>query len=384
MKAHNQVQSYVTKAALLLLLMAGEARPLMDILQGKDTGRSNSFECCTHIDDVRIATLVNLSELRGIGADPAGVSAPSPSGACRMHIHVRRARLSAMHTRDGGVGAGMLVDLDVQVKGPSPICDGSFAHVKVWDPSNGVEYRSAFSYWGGWLHITTVKDAATAPPDHGDGEGDGGGGGGGGGGRLRRHTIVLPAEGSYWLEVLYDSEMYTGFLDKFEGMKLPLEKREMLQPARTAIDPWLDVPASFFNQTMSASSPGCDCDVKHRWLYKSWPGYWAKNRTLYVPLFHPQVNRWAAPPVGRRCLDDGAHGPDCAALELMIDKVPGGLMILGNSRQRTLHFDMLGMLGLGSTFEPFKAELSSFVGWTGATTGTRASFTSQVGLFQRG
>lgn len=68
----------------------------------------------------------------------------------------------------------------------------------------------------------------------------------------------------------------------------------------------------------------------------------------------------------------------------MLDKVPGGSMILGKSRQRTLHFDMLEMLGLGRSFYYVKVnQLTSVVGWTGATTGTRLSFKSQVGLFRR-
>ena len=82
-----------------------------------------------------------------------------------MYIQVRQARLSAMYARDGRMRAGLLVDLDVQVKGPRPRCDGSFAHIKVWDSADGMKYRSAFSYSGGWLNITTVEHAAAAPPD---------------------------------------------------------------------------------------------------------------------------------------------------------------------------------------------------------------------------
>ena len=167
MWAHIQV-GLVIVASLVPLVHAGQTRPSkLDLW--RNAKRHGSLECCNHIDDVRVAAHVDVSELGGLGADPAGVSARSPSGQCRMHIHVSRARLSAMYARDGGKGAGLLVDLDVQVKGPSPRCDGSFAHLKVRDSSGGVAYRSAFSYWGGWLNITTVKHAEAAPPDQGGG-----------------------------------------------------------------------------------------------------------------------------------------------------------------------------------------------------------------------
>ena len=149
-------------AALLLLFMAGGTRQSMDAWREH---KARSLECCTQIDDVRVAAPVDLSELRGVGAAPAGVIAPGPSHECHMLIHVRQARLGAMYARDGRMGAGLLLDIDIQVKGPSPRCDGSFAHIKVWDSSNGVGYRSAFSYWGGWLNVTTVEHAAAAPPD---------------------------------------------------------------------------------------------------------------------------------------------------------------------------------------------------------------------------
>ena len=317
-------------AVLLLLFMAGDTRPSMDIWRAQNARRL-SFKCCTHFDDVRNAAPVDLSELRGIGAEPAGVSAPSPSGQCRMHIHVRRVRLSTMHARDGSLGSGLLVDLDVQVKGPSPRCDGSFAHLKVWDSSNGISYRSAFSYWGGWLNITTVEHAASAPPDREErGRGDGGG-------RLRHHTIVLPAEGRYWLEVLYDSEFYIGLLDKGEGFKLPPEMLEQLEPARTVIEEWLNVPAACFSKANLASSPGCGCDGagRRRHLYQSWPGYWAENRTLYVPLFHPLATRWAPGP-------SGVHS---SAARHLLRRFSGVLLVSGTSRQRALYVDILMILG---------------------------------------
>ena len=321
-------------AALLLLFMAGGTRQAMDAWREH---KARSLECCTQIDDVRVAAPVDLSELRGVGAAPAGVIAPGPSHECHMLIHVRQARLGAMYARDGRMGAGLLLDIDIQVKGPSPRCDGSFAHLKVWDSSNGVEYRSAFSYWGGWLNITTVEHAAAAPPDQG-GEVRGGGGGE----RLRQHTIVLPAEGSYWLEVMYDSEMYSSFLDSNEGLKFS----HKLQPVRTVVDPWLDVPVACFNKTIPASSPGCDCDASRRRLYRSYPGYWAENRTLYVPLFHPRVTRWAAPP-SRRRLYDGTQQAEVSFSELLLQRLPGGMMSFGTSRQRLMHQDMLWMFGLG-------------------------------------
>jgi hypothetical protein len=170
MRAHIQVGLAIV-AVLVPLLPAGQTRPSKLDFWRAHARPHGSLECCNHIDDVRVAAHVDVSELGGVGADPAGVSVRSPSGQCRMHIHVRRARLSAMYSRDGGKGAGLLVDLDVQVKGPSPRCDGSFAHLKVWDSSDGVLYRSAFSYWGGWLNITTVEHAKAAPPDQGGGGG---------------------------------------------------------------------------------------------------------------------------------------------------------------------------------------------------------------------
>ena len=192
---------------------------------------------------------------------------------------------------------------------------------------------------------------------------------------------MLPAEGAYWLEVLYDSEGYTAFLDRNEGLKLSSAVRDMLQPARTVFDPWLVVPASCFNKTIPASSPGCDCDdARRRHMYQSWPGYWAENRTLYVPLFHPRVTSWAARLLegddGLLASGDGVHvqRPESAALDLMLGRVPGGVSILGTSRTRTLHYDMLGMLGFRGMFNHTKKGISANLGWTRAKTGTRMDF----------
>ena len=351
--------------AFLLLLTVGEIGSSMDFWREQNSRRFKSLECCTHIDDVSVAANVDPSELGGVGAEDEGVFAPSPSGECRMHIRVHRARLSAMYAVDGRLGAGLLIDLDVHVRGPSPRCDGSFAHLKVWDSSNGVTYRSAFNYWGGWLNITTVDHAADAPPDQG------GARGGGGRERLKQHTIVLPSAGPYWLEVMYDSEMYTGFLDRDEGLKLSPQVREMLQPARTVIDPWLDIPAACFNKAIPASSPGCDCDARRSRMYQSWPGYWAENRTVYVPFFHPRVTRWAAP---QQPSDQGLEGGplvDSSILNSIMERAPGGMMIIGTSRQRTLHFDILDMIGLGGLFKPSSDPLDLALGWKGLMRGTR-------------
>ena len=308
----------------------------MDTWRARNS-RDKSLMCCTHIEDVRVAASVNVSELRGIGAGPEGVSAPSPSGACRMHIIVRRARLSAIYSRNGGMGAGLLVDLDVQVKGPSPRCDGSFAHLKVWDSSKGMAYRSAFSYWGGWLNITTVEHAASAPPDRGGGER----GCESKGERLRQHTIVLPAEGSYLLEVMYDSEGYIGFLDKQEGLKLSPEMVNQIEPVRTVIDPWLDAPASCFSKAIPDSSPGCECnEARQHHLHQSWPGYWAKDRTEYVPLFRTRLNHWAPCSSGEQSL----------AAQTLLRRIPGGLLISGTSRQRGLYHDIVRILGFRRVF----------------------------------
>ena len=163
------------------------------------------------------------------------------------------------------------------------------------------------------------------------------GGGGGGGERSRHHTIVLPAEGVYWLEVLYDSEGYTGFLDRGEGLKLPERKLKQLEPVRTVINPWLDVPAACFMKRIPTSSPGCDCDDARRrrpLRYQSWPGYWAEDRTEYVPFFRPQATRWVP-------RSDGVQSP---AARHLLRRVPGGLLVTGTSRQRAVYLDILRIL----------------------------------------
>jgi hypothetical protein len=298
----------------------------------EDGARQGSLECCVHTESVIDAVPVEMSELLESGADAAVASAPSPSGKCLMLIHTRRARLSTVLARQtGGWTAVLLVDLDIQVEGPSPRCDGSFAQLKVWDSSNGAAYQSAFSYWGGWLNVTTAEQAASAPADRG-------GGGEAGFGRLRQHTIVLPAAANYWLEVMYDSEGYMGFLDKEEGFKLPPDML-VLEPKRTSFDPWLHAPASLFNRTTTpSSSPTCDCDgARRRNLYQSWPGYWTEGRTEYVPLFRPRFTSWAPAPDF-----DGAQPSHARNL---LRRIPGGILTSGTSRQRTLHQDLLMILG---------------------------------------
>ena len=117
-------------------------------------------------------------------------------------------------------------------------------------------------------------------------------------------------------------------------------------------------------------------------MYQSWPGYWAKNRTVYVPLFHPRVSSWASRLLA---IDDGllasdnvlnVQRPESPALELMLGRVPGGLSILGTSRTRTLHYDMLGMLGFRGMFNHTKEGIRATLGWTRAQTGTRMDFYS--------
>lgn len=52
------------------------------------------------------------------------------------------------------------------------------------------------------------------------------------------------------------------------------------------------------------------------------------------------------------------------------------MSILGTSRTRTLHYDMLGMLGFRGMFNHTKEGIRATLGWTRAKTGTRMDFYS--------
>lgn len=80
-----------------------------------------------------------------------------PPGLCSVDVTANA--VDGPMWKEGLPSVGLYVDVDIEVKGPTPNCDGSFVWFRIDSLGHGEHYQYDFAYWQSLLNITFVEDA---------------------------------------------------------------------------------------------------------------------------------------------------------------------------------------------------------------------------------
>jgi hypothetical protein len=203
--------------------------------------------------------------------------------------------------------------LEVSIAGPKKFCGGSYALVKVTQGVNATDFSHVFSFLSSTSLKTTELDQAKAGNFDDDDQ------------PVQVYTLILPDPGHYDLTIDFQHRQHFGSLARLEGDGLPGFLGDT--PALKTFDNFLEAPAACFEAGAASAQPldsklCCDCDEQRR--YFQTPGYWTGGRTSFVPFFRPPADLEIRPSLE-------AHSP-------------GGVMIAGSSRMRTIYYDIYNMV----------------------------------------
>jgi len=131
------------------------------------------------------------------------------------------------------------------------------------------------------------------------------------------HSIHLSR---YDVTIDYQHRQHFGALARFEGDKLNVVSDLGQTPPITEFLDFIDVPTSCFPATPPDVTAKQCCDCGSQMAHYQSPGYWKDKRTTFVPFFRPPISLDIKP-----VLDEYS---------------PGGIMIVGSSRMRTIYYDL--------------------------------------------
>ena len=252
-------------------------------------------------------------------------------GACTMKVQAQ-AYETWRWDRDCETGAksALGLNLTTTVEGPAPTCDGCFATLRL-EAEDGT-YATAFQHWTGDPRVTAFNQQRPAFAEK----------------RRVFHTAVLPNVGRYDIEVEMHSIDYRGMLARGEGGHITKAKEITVQLTTS----WINVPPQLaFRCTSGEAALGIRQNKKSadRLEPSVGFGYWARRNES---MSWVDVRR---PPTATADLHSGDEGdgvPLLAAELQMPDRerffgaLPGGLMVVGTSRPRTVFYDIVEMLGV--------------------------------------
>ena len=230
-------------------------------------------------------------------------------GNCAYTLSVDAARVHEIWQllpKGGGKRTAWAVGVRQGVEGPTPECDGCFVLVRL---RSSDRYETAFDFWHGSPDVTSITAAAGAHNDPTRSSND--------------TFVALPLAGAYDMEIRFESNAYTAMLASH--VKLPAAKAPRASTVRH-VKSWLTLHD---NDACFASVPKTAIDRSTRFSNSA---YWAYDAPLgkrYVPLQQPPFE-----------VTLGSNVDNFLATH-----VPGGLVVVGSSRVRTMFYDIASMAG---------------------------------------
>ena len=251
-------------------------------------------------------------------------------GGCTMKVQAQ-AYETWRWDRDCETGAksALGLNLTTTVEGPAPTCDGCFATLRL-EAEDGT-YATAFQHWTGDPRVTAYNQQRPAFAEK----------------RSVFHSAVLPNVGRYDIEVEMHSIDYRGMLARGEGGHITKAKESTVQLTTS----WVNVrPQPAFRCTSGEAALGIQ-NKKHADRPLEPPvgfGYWARRNES---MSWVDVRRPLTATADLHGGDEGDGVPLLAALQMpdrerFLTELPGGLMVVGTSRPRTVFYDIVEMLGV--------------------------------------